>query len=183
MRERGFTLLEMMLVVLLIGSAATLVMMSFPAGQKNTPQQQLARFQAQLDFALDDSQQNGQVLGIQVRPNGWQFKILRQQKPVSSDVPSGSDVWQGYAWQEWQPRRAALGNELPEGMQLELQFPGLQDWPSANAEATEPDIMLLPGGEITPFKLLFLRADSDPEVWLQVDKNGAVTTSEHEAVE
>ncbi|MFC0228495.1 type II secretion system minor pseudopilin GspH [Serratia aquatilis] len=175
MRQRGFTLLEMMLVVLLIGSAASLVMMSFPAVQQSNPQQQLARFQAQLDFALDDSQQNGQLLGILVRPEGWQFKILRRQQPENAAASSGSDTWQGYVWQEWQPRRGALGGEMPEGMQLELQFPGLEDWPSA--EASEPDIMLLPGGEITPFKLLF----GPTGVWLQVDNSGVVSTSEPEA--
>ncbi|MHA7845995.1 type II secretion system minor pseudopilin GspH [Serratia sp. D1N4] len=181
MRQRGFTLLEMMLVVLLIGSAASLVVMSFPAVQQNTPKEQLARFQAQLDFALDDSQQNGRLLGIQVRPDGWEFKLLQRQLPESSASAPGSDVWQGYFWQTWQPRRSALGSELPDDLRLELQFPGLQEWPPANAEAAEPDILLLPGGEVTPFTLVFRRADSDLEAWLRVDDAGVISTSEHEA--
>jgi prepilin-type N-terminal cleavage/methylation domain-containing protein len=47
-RQRGFTVLEMMLVVLLMGSAASLVIMSFPAMQQDTAERQLQRFQAQL---------------------------------------------------------------------------------------------------------------------------------------
>ncbi|WP_045784878.1 type II secretion system minor pseudopilin GspH [Chania multitudinisentens] len=170
-----------MLVVLLIGSAASLVMMSFPAVQQNTPQQQLERFQAQLEFALDDSQQNGQLLGIQVRPEGWLFQILQRRPPESSELPRGSDIWQGYFWQQWQPRRAALGSELPEGMFLELQFPGMQEWPPANAAAAEPDILLLPGGEITPFELVFSQVGNGPKVWLRVDEAGVISTSKHES--
>ncbi|KFK91781.1 MULTISPECIES: type II secretion system minor pseudopilin GspH [unclassified Serratia (in: enterobacteria)] len=181
MRQRGFTLLEMMLVVLLIGSAASLVMMSFPAAQRNTPQQQLVRFQAQLDFALDDSQQNGRLLGIQVRPDGWEFKLLQRQQPGNSASAAGSDIWQGYFWQTWQPRRSALGSELPDDLQLELQYPGLQEWPPVNAAAAEPDILLLPGGEVTPFTLVFRSKDSSLEAWLRVDEAGVISTSEHEA--
>jgi general secretion pathway protein H len=177
--QRGFTLLEMMLVVLLIGSAASLVMMSFPALQQTTPQRQLARFQAQLDFALDDSQQNGQPLGIWLQPAGWQFKILQPQAAKQARVEGKtSDIWQGYAWQSWQPRRAALGGQLPDDMRLELQFPGLQAWPAVKAEAAEPDILLLPGGEITPFKLWFKRTSGGSVAWLQVDNSGVISTSE-----
>ncbi|STR41003.1 General secretion pathway protein H [Klebsiella michiganensis] len=79
MRQRGFTVLEMMLVVLLMGSAASLVIMSFPAMQQDTAEQQLQRFQAQLEFAMDSGMQNDRLLGIQIRPNGWQFQVL--QKP------------------------------------------------------------------------------------------------------
>lgn len=181
MRQRGFTLLEMMLVVLLIGSAASLVVMSFPAVQHHTPQQQLARFQAQLEFALDDSQQNGRLLGIQVRPDGWEFKLLQRQQAKEGAAPPGSDIWQGYFWQTWQPRRAALGSELPDDLRLELQFPALQEWPPANAAAAEPDILLLPGGEVTPFTLVFRQAGSGAQAWLRVDDAGAISISEHEA--
>jgi general secretion pathway protein H len=174
-------LLEMMLVVLLIGSAASMVMMSFPAVEQKTPPQQLARFQAQLIFALDDSQQNGRVLGVQVRPDGWQFKILQRQQSEGRASPPSSYIWQGYAWQEWQPRRAVLGGELPDGLRLELQFPGLGAWLPTNAVANEPEIILLPGGEITPFKLIFRPVAGGPEAWLQVDQAGVISVSEDEA--
>ncbi|MEG0868831.1 MAG: type II secretion system minor pseudopilin GspH [Hafnia sp.] len=178
MKQRGFTLLEMMLVVLLMGSAASLVVMSFPPAQKNSLQQQLERFQAQLDFALDASQQNGQLLGIQVGPGGWEYKILRPQPSGNDVLMLGADVWQGFVWQTWLPGRTALGGKLSDDARLELQFAGLQKWPRENARAAEPDILLLPGGEVTPFTLLFRQAGSDTVVWLRVDNTGAIDTSE-----
>lgn len=65
MIQRGFTLLEMMLVILLIGSAASLVLMSYPVAQQWNLQEQREHFLGQLDFALDSSQQDGLVLGLQ----------------------------------------------------------------------------------------------------------------------
>lgn len=177
MRQRGFTLLEMMLVVLLIGSAASLVMMSFPSMQQSTPDRQLKRFQAQLEFALDTAMQNDQLLGIQVRPEGWQFQMLKRLAAEKRTSDSGSDIWQGYAWQIWQPRQAALGSQIPDDVRLTLRFPHLQPWPRPAESAAEPDILLLPGGEITPFELVFSATDNHPAAWLRVDEAGAVSTS------
>jgi general secretion pathway protein H len=178
--QRGFTLLEMLLVLLLIGSVASLVIMSFPGARQNTLQQQLTHFQAQLDFALDVSQQNGLILGIQVWPEGWEFQVLQHQQTENSVPLLGSDVWQGYFWQTWEPRRTALGAKLSDDIRYELQFPGLQKWSAENSRETEPDILLLPGGEITPFTLVFRRGDSDTMAWLRVDGIGKIYTSEDE---
>ncbi|MGL5422658.1 type II secretion system minor pseudopilin GspH [Serratia fonticola] len=177
MRQRGFTLLEMMLVVLLIGSAASLVIMSFPAMQQNNPQLQLKRFQAQLAFAMDAAVQNDQLLGIRVRPDGWQFQMLQRQAAEKRGAVSGSDSWQGYVWQNWQPRQAALGSQMPDDIRLKLHFPDRQEWPRAAESAPEPDILLLPGGEITPFELVFSEAGSQPLVWMRVDDVGAIESS------
>ncbi|KEY58927.1 type II secretion system minor pseudopilin GspH [Serratia sp. DD3] len=180
MRQRGFTLLEMMLVVLLIGSAAALVVMSFPAMQQNTPELQLKRFQAQLEFAIDASVQNDQLLGLQIRPDGWQFLMLQRQATAKNASAPGSDIWQGYLWQPWQPRQASLGGQVPDEMPLQLHFPNLQTWPPAAELAVEPDILLLPGGEVTPFELVFSEAGSTPLVWLRVDETGAISSSANE---
>ena len=92
MRQRGFTVLEMMLVVLLMGSAASLVIMSFPAMQQDTAERQLQRFQAQLEFAMDSGMQNDRLLGIQIRPNGWQFQVLQSQAAETRSSVAHSDM-------------------------------------------------------------------------------------------
>ncbi|MGG5845853.1 prepilin-type N-terminal cleavage/methylation domain-containing protein, partial [Klebsiella pneumoniae] len=47
MSQRGFTLLEMMLVLLLIGVSASMVLLAFPSARTQEATQILARFQAQ----------------------------------------------------------------------------------------------------------------------------------------
>ncbi|ANP05374.1 type II secretion system minor pseudopilin GspH [Escherichia coli] len=180
MSQRGFTLLEMMLVILLIGSAASLVLMSYPAAQQKNMQQQRERLQTQLDFALDTLQQDGVVLGLQIRPQGWEFKFLQHQKSESPSSVTGSHIWQEYVWQPWQPRRAVMGGKLPDEISLELQLQNLQQWsPASGLEAT-PDILLLPGGEVTPFTLLFRQMESNTVVGLRVDESGVIDVFEDE---
>ncbi|CAG9435319.1 type II secretion system minor pseudopilin GspH [Providencia alcalifaciens] len=179
MIQRGFTLLEMMLVILLIGSAASLVLMSYPVAQQWNLQEQREHFLGQLDFALDSSQQDGLVLGLRVHPQGWEFLFLQRKNPEVPLPVTGSDIWQEYVWQIWQPRRAAMGGKLPKGITLELQLQGLQKW---SLGKDDPDILLLPGGEVTPFTLLFRKMGSDAVSVLQVDENGVSKTTEDEVV-
>lgn len=166
---RGFTLLEMMLVVLLIGGAASLVMMSFPADRREDAAYQLARFQAQLDFAADNSQLHEQLLGISIYPDRWQFNVLQRRQSAQSD--SGDEAWRGYRWQPWQPRRLAASAQLPPAVRLELHL-------SETGEVNkQPAVLILPGGEITPFKLIFHNARQGISSWLQVDDSGRISTS------
>ena len=76
MSQRGFTILEMMLILLLMGITSGLVLMSFPDSAQNHLQQQRERLQAQLDYALDRNLQDGLLMGIRIRSDGWKFKVL-----------------------------------------------------------------------------------------------------------
>ncbi|MGF7445803.1 prepilin-type N-terminal cleavage/methylation domain-containing protein, partial [Klebsiella michiganensis] len=72
MRQRGFTLLEMMLILLLIGVSAGMVMLAFPASRDDSSAQALARFEAQLRFVQQRGLQTGQFFGASVHPDRWQ---------------------------------------------------------------------------------------------------------------
>ncbi|HBA9101139.1 TPA: type II secretion system minor pseudopilin GspH [Escherichia coli] len=175
MSQRGFTILEMMLVLLLTGVTAGLVLMSFPDVAQNHLQQQRERLQAQLDYALDRSLQDGLLMGIKFRPDGWKFMILQRGTADSPPLSAGGDVWQ-----TWQPRRAAIGGKLPDDVYLELKYLRGQQWMPEHDDRAEPDIFLLPGGEVTPFSLLFRHAGGEAVVGLRVDEWGLMTPFEGE---
>lgn len=166
-----------MLVVLVIGSAASLVMMALPNTSQENAQRQLARFQAQFEVALDASRQRGAVLGVRVRPDAWQFYQLLQQQPTAAATRQANDRWQGYIWQIWHPRRTALSANMPENIRLDLHLEDPQAWPPAADAAPMPDILILPGGEITPFTLTFRAENAALAIWLRIDEHGTMTTS------
>lgn len=87
MRQRGFTLLEMMLILLLIGVSAGMVMLAFPASRDDSAAQALARFEAQLRFVQQRGLQTGQFFGASVHPDRWQFLVLQPRE--SNDPPPG----------------------------------------------------------------------------------------------
>lgn len=125
MPERGFTLLEIMLVIFLIGLASAGVVQTFATASeppaKKAAQDFLTRFAQFKDRAVIE----GQTLGVLIDPPGYQFMQRRhgQWLPVSATrlsaqvtVPKqvqmllqpGSDIWQKEYALELQRRRLTL---------------------------------------------------------------------------
>lgn len=184
-QQRGFTLLEMMLVALLAGVAASLVMMAFPNDRQSDSAWQMAYFRAQLDFALEDSQMNEHVLGVRIYPNRWQFiELLPNDGGEASR--SKSERFLGYHWRPWRPQSITPSATLPERLRLEvLEMRGNKPVkPDSTRQAKrgrgddEPDILILPGGEVTPFRLIFNAEPKTQTTWLQVDASGKMLTSQ-----
>ncbi|MEQ9859614.1 type II secretion system minor pseudopilin GspH [Pectobacterium cacticida] len=174
--QQGFTLLEMMLVVLLAGIAAGMVVMTFPPERQNDSAWQVERFRAQLAFAAESSQVNDYMLGVRLFPDRWQFYQL--QRPVAAEgVPVASgDRWQGYQWQPWRPHRVNTSATLPETLRLELLGAGGKK-ADKTQRGDDPDILILPGGEITPFRLRVAAENKSLSHWLEVDAFGRLVTS------
>ncbi len=133
MPGRGFTLLEIMLVIFLIGLASAGVVQTFATDSeppaKKAAQDFLTRFAQFKDRAVIE----GQTLGVLIDPPGYQFMQRRhgQWLPVSATrlsaqvtVPKqvqmllqpGSDIWQKEYALELQRRRLTLHD-----IELELQ--------------------------------------------------------------
>ncbi|MFP1744953.1 type II secretion system minor pseudopilin GspH [Lonsdalea quercina] len=167
MRQRGFTLLEMMLVVLLAGVSATLVMMAFPQQKPRDAQWQMARFRAQLERAVADSQQNDRVLGFYLAPRGWQLAVL---EPANASAPEAY---------QWQPSSSLI--TLPADIRLAFtaQWKDGEVDQGVTSKQASPTVLILPGGEITPFRLEFQPGEGDG-AWLEVDGNGAIHSSSPE---
>lgn len=142
MSQRGFTLLEMMLVLLLIGVGASMVLLAFPSARTQEATQILARFQTQLDFVRERGQQTGQLFGIIIHPERWQFMRLQ---PADDSTPAETDDRWGNA--QW----------------LTLRFPDGQAW----TPGEQPDVLIFPGGEVTPFQLRI-----DAATGINVDAQG-----------
>ena len=111
MRQRGFTLLEMMLILLLIGVSAGMVMLAFPASRDDSAAQALARFEAQLRFVQQRGLQTGQFFGASVHPDRWQFLVLQPRE--SNEPPPAGDDWNGYRWLPCAPDASPLRAASP----------------------------------------------------------------------
>lgn len=158
MPERGFTLLEIMLVIFLIGLASAGVVQTFATASeppaKKAAQDFLTRFAQFKDRAVIE----GQTLGVLIDPPGYQFMQRRhgQWLPVSATryrhrlrcrnrcrccYNYGSDIWQKEYALELQRRRLTLHD-----IELELQ---------KEAKKKTPQIRFSPFEPATPFTLRF----------------------------
>ncbi|HAV9130964.1 TPA: type II secretion system minor pseudopilin GspH [Escherichia coli] len=164
MPERGFTLLEIMLVIFLIGLASARVVQTLAtpseAPAKKAAQDFLIRFEQLKDKAVTE----GLAVGVLIEPSGYQFMQLRhgQWLPVSEPrlsaqvtVPKqvkmvlqpGSDIWQKEYVLELQRHRLTLHD-----IELELQ---------KEAKKKKPQIRFFPFEPATPFMLRFYSAEQN----------------------
>jgi general secretion pathway protein H len=160
-QQRGFTLIEVMVVVVLIGLMASLVQFNFSG---NKPADKLkhesARFAAIFEVAADYGMLNNIELGLIVKKDSYQF--LGYDGTRWTEIPE----------QDWQanvtvPEDIVLSIELDD---LPIEEPMLfdadtfkekdeDDFTLLSKEEQEekiiPQVYILSGGDLTPFSLTF----------------------------
>lgn len=149
MRTRGFTLLEVLVVLVIIGVAAGLVIVGRGDNPARTLLEETERLRETVQLASDEAVLQGEEYGLVVTDDGYRF--------VRYDA--GQSNWQTLL----QPPFAY--HALPPTLLLKLDVTGSGDaLAAAQALAGEgeyrPAILMLSSGELTPFKLTL----SDPDV-------------------
>jgi general secretion pathway protein H len=160
-KHRGFTLIEVMVVVVLIGIIASLVQFNF-AGKRpeDILQQESLRFAAIFDVAAEYGMLNNVELGLIVKENSYQF--LGYDGTQWAEIPE----------QDWQANVT-----LPEEVELTLELDDLpieepmlfdsdtfrekdeDDFTLMSKEEQEkkiiPQVYILSGGDLSPFSVTF----------------------------
>ncbi|MGX1172630.1 type II secretion system minor pseudopilin GspH [Pseudomonas sp. R151218B TE3479] len=127
-RCRGFTLLELMVVIVLIGVLAGMVRFATGPGPAREARQQARDFVALVQQLRERAVLDGQEYGVHVRPGGYQALRLEVHGWTAVSVP----------------------HRLPEGLTLGLELDG--HVLSLDAEGS-PQLLMLSSDEISPFKL------------------------------
>lgn len=140
-RGRGFTLLEILVVVFIIGVIATLAMLSVDnRAADDRLQREARRLHALLETAGEEAVLFGVELGFEVVPDGYRF--LRLDADGWTPVDAGDSPLR--------PRTLAGGVTLRlirEGEERRLAGDEDEDG------GPNPDVLFLSSGEITPFEL------------------------------
>jgi len=180
-RQQGFTLIEVMLVIVLIGVMVSAVQFTFSGNKaEQLLEQNSVRFAGVFDVAAEYGLLNNIELGLFVEKNTYQFL--------------------GYDGVSWSPIASNPMFEvftLPEGIEITLQLDDLpieepllfdssllinedQDDNFTEEEKKKiiPQVYILSGGDITPFSLTFSLAefaiDGDEDISFKV--SGIYTT-------
>ena len=182
-RSRGFTLIEIMLVIVIIGCAAGIVVLSLPGmgSQGDGDIKSLSeRLGATLTQASEQAMLEGRTIGVWVDPQGYQFMVRQKKQATDGELAANTlpvADWDDQLWVAYEKEKFVTSGKFPEGCEVALELGGLaldpeenrlgmekQDWFAQNQplEERQPQILLLPGGEITPFHLTLTQA-ADPE--------------------
>jgi len=166
-RSNGFTLVEVMLVMLLIGLLATTVVMNFSGeSREERLEKEAERFQQLFQFVAETAMLKQQEWGLYVLPDRYGFLYYdnNEGKWAEADEPAGLRQY-----------------TLPPDIALTLELEGLPgedtnllsqlDWQLDDDEQSEedskipvlPQVFVLSSGEISPFQLLLTeRSDLTP---------------------
>jgi general secretion pathway protein H len=159
-KQQGFTLLEIMVVLTIIGLMLGMATLSTGGNeQKHEAQQQALRFIAQLDAYRNEAVFQNLDLGLAM--DGQVTQLLKYININSSTEIAGKDK-EELSKLESNPWAAYQGNlkqqtELPEYLEMSLfiedklvDFPELLD----EKDGPKPALLFLSSDEYTPFKLV-----------------------------
>lgn len=181
-RNQGFTLIEIMLVMVIIGCALGIVVLSLPGmnGQGTADlKTQSEKLTATLAMASEQAMLEGRALGLRVTPQGYQFMVREAKNAAVASAAQSTAIptaWDDQVWVPFKKDKFAAAGRFPDGTSMDLKLGGLsldpeesqlglqkQDWIAErqSQQSEEPQITILPGGEVTPFELTLSQAASD----------------------
>lgn len=152
-RPGGFTLLEVLIVVLITGIVLSLAVLSIRDDPTQRVQTEARRFAALLTLAGQEAVLQSRELAVELRDNGYRFLVLQDGEWVAP----ADDVFRA--------------RELPEDMELSVRIEG-EDASRQQRMRREPRIYMLSGGEMTPFELSIRRVGGDAAYRVRGDAGG-----------
>lgn len=176
-RAQGFSLIEILVVVFIIGIMVTVVSLSIDFGESGSVNENLQKQTEQLlEFSIlaeDQAVLTGNPIGLLL-------------------IPPGSEKTWRYAWQYyrggvWRDMAAPFSVQvLHEDLELAIEVEGeeIRFERLDKDEVRLPTVVFYPGGEVTPFFLtLFDRSDIDIREVLSSQRNGRAEWLEPEDLE
>lgn len=140
-KGKGFTLLELLIVMVIIGVIVGAATLSIPHDKTSQIEKEAQRFQALLKLAKDESIFQSRSVGVLFEETGYQFMLSVDEQ----------GQWVAFSDKQLRPR------VLPEGLSLTLDVQGqMVSFESAESEERlVPHVFVLSTGEITPFNVIF----------------------------
>ena len=154
-RNHGFTLIEIMMVLVIASIIFVSAIVLMPASSQKISEQELQRFNALLSIVHDRAMLEANPYGVAVWSQGYTFYRLKNNwdwDEILSDTLLKQQTW-------------------PEGQWAELMLDGIKVNLVRKKNVTKPQIYFFPDGNTTPF-LMSLGEGVDGMTTLQFNADG-----------
>jgi len=157
-RSAGFTLLELMVVLVIIGIILTFAMLSVGGDDiGELMEQETHRMTTLLELASDEAVLRGEELAVLFSEDGYEFLVLNEER-----------------WQTTTEDGLLKAYTLPADIELRLEIEGEPPILTASAaedeevvdeaedeeEELQPQVFILSSGEMTPFTVILMSPQS-----------------------
>ncbi len=167
--QRGFTLLELLVVVAIIGILVGAVVLSIAVvGVDREVRHEVLRLQSLVELLHEESLMQTRDYGLMFTETGYRFYMYDYMRLEWIDV-SGDPVLKQHAF--------------PPQLSLELVLDGrpvrlVPNFDSQDVENPEPQVMVLSSGELTPFELSIYRDRQGGHFVLNAELDGTLEVSQ-----
>jgi general secretion pathway protein H len=165
MRARGFTLIEIMVVILIIGLVSTYVVLKIGGNNRDTHlDQEAERLDALFDYVREQAELQTRDYGLRFSETGYTFVVFdvlgNQWRPVDEDD-------------------ALRERDLPGDIQPHVVVEGrtiVLDKKKKDTDADDfaPQVMIFANGDLSSFELELRREDSNLRARLYTDEDSNV---------
>ena len=201
LHNRGFTLLEILVVIVIIGIMASVAMLSVGVlGRDSEMKEQAERLGAVLDQVKEDTELKGINVGVRIGRHGYDFfrYDARRQTwlPIDDDdLLAPRELPDGLSLRLWlEGREVVLQDALDSDAATATKTAAKQASRAAPADANDasqdsgddtrktdehpPQIMVLASGDINSFELQFDRDGSDAHWKVASQPDNSIVTEE-----
>jgi len=163
--KAGFTLLELMVIIVIIGIASTMAIVSMDFGGSMKTKREAERLVSLIQLAIDESIITDSEMGLELTEDGYRFLRLE-------DDEHGAKNWQVLETDGvLRPRNV---HWIVISIRMDDDSPIRMPTPIEGNDAPWPRIVFLSSGEITPFQLLISHEDGIDEYRILGSWDGSV---------
>lgn len=168
LRHKGFTLIEVTVVLVIIGVLVSFVVLALgDGGKRDRLREEGRRLAALIELASDQAVLEGRVWGLHVAADGYLFMVLHEGR-----------------WQEAASGDLFRARQLEAGFTLDLRMDDVTVTltpPGADHEKREltgPQVYLMSSAERTPFEVIITAPGGTPVMIVEAPLMGEVVLHE-----
>ncbi len=158
--KRGFTLIELLVVIVIISIVAGVAILTLSRTPRRAAHHTASTFVNELRLAEQQSLLQPAILGLSISDDGWQYLIFAPDQNLDDDM--NKSQWHALN------QTSLPAQHWPHGVSATLMMHG-----AIVAPSDTPQIIISPGGELTPFTLLL-----DNVIKITAETNGAIHVKE-----